>query len=233
MDRNCHKSHHYGFVLAGAQPVYLEAFPLTDTPCTAACRCGRSRRRCWTCRPRASWTGSRMVDLTNCTFDGHMYNPQPGHGGVPRHQARPYLPLGRGLVRLRPIFAYSTAGGRPWPRPPRWRPVTGTRRTARNTRHSRSKLGGSTPTTRSCWTAPVARPGPGAHPGLPTHSTHKSMSAFRQGSMILVYDRIFTGWRSLSRRPTSPTPRPRPTCRLSPPWTWPVGKWSSRGMTWS
>jgi len=27
VDRNCHKSHHYGMVLAGAQPLYVEAFP--------------------------------------------------------------------------------------------------------------------------------------------------------------------------------------------------------------
>ena len=30
VDRNCHKSHHYGMVLAGAQPLYVEAFPLTE-----------------------------------------------------------------------------------------------------------------------------------------------------------------------------------------------------------
>ena len=30
VDRNCHKSHHYGFVLAGAQPYYVEAFPITQ-----------------------------------------------------------------------------------------------------------------------------------------------------------------------------------------------------------
>ena len=29
VDRNCHKSHHYGMVLAGAQPLYVEAFPMT------------------------------------------------------------------------------------------------------------------------------------------------------------------------------------------------------------
>src|SRR5262249_26420262 len=29
-DRTCHKSHHYGMVLAGAQPYYVEAFPLTQ-----------------------------------------------------------------------------------------------------------------------------------------------------------------------------------------------------------
>ena len=29
VDRNCNKLHHYGMVLAGGQPLYLEAFPLT------------------------------------------------------------------------------------------------------------------------------------------------------------------------------------------------------------
>ena len=28
IDRNCHKSHHYGLVLSGAQPLYMDAFPL-------------------------------------------------------------------------------------------------------------------------------------------------------------------------------------------------------------
>jgi arginine decarboxylase len=30
IDRDCHKSHHYGLVLAGAQPYYIEGFPLTQ-----------------------------------------------------------------------------------------------------------------------------------------------------------------------------------------------------------
>src|SRR6185503_6973133 len=29
-DRNCHKSHHYGMVLSGSQPLYVEAFPMTE-----------------------------------------------------------------------------------------------------------------------------------------------------------------------------------------------------------
>ena len=29
IDRNCHKSHHYGMVLSGGQPLYVDAFPLT------------------------------------------------------------------------------------------------------------------------------------------------------------------------------------------------------------
>jgi arginine decarboxylase len=30
VDRNCHKSHHYGLVLSGGQPLYVEAYPLTE-----------------------------------------------------------------------------------------------------------------------------------------------------------------------------------------------------------
>ena len=30
VDRNCHKSHHYGAVLSGACPLYVEAYPLTQ-----------------------------------------------------------------------------------------------------------------------------------------------------------------------------------------------------------
>src|SRR3954471_15429748 len=30
VDRNCHKSHHYGLVICGGQPLYVEAYPLTE-----------------------------------------------------------------------------------------------------------------------------------------------------------------------------------------------------------
>src|SRR5436190_180553 len=30
LDRSCHKSHHYGLVLAGGQPLYVEAYPMTE-----------------------------------------------------------------------------------------------------------------------------------------------------------------------------------------------------------
>ena len=77
IDRNCHKSHHYGLVLAGAYPLYLDAYPLPDVRDLrrrAAAR--RSSRRCSTSRPPASCDRVRMVLLTNCTFDGVVYNPR-------------------------------------------------------------------------------------------------------------------------------------------------------------
>ncbi len=46
VDRNCHKSHHYGMVLSGYQPLYVEAFPMTEYSRPGRCRCGRSSRRC-------------------------------------------------------------------------------------------------------------------------------------------------------------------------------------------
>ncbi len=47
IDRDCHKSHHYGLVLAGAQPYYIDAYPLTQYSMYGE-RAARaeSRRRC-------------------------------------------------------------------------------------------------------------------------------------------------------------------------------------------
>ena len=46
VDRNCHKSHHYGLVLAGAQVAYLDPIRWMNSRCTARCRCATSRKRC-------------------------------------------------------------------------------------------------------------------------------------------------------------------------------------------
>ena len=58
VDRNCHKSHHYGMVLAGAQPLYVEAFPMTEYSMYGAVpladdQAGAAR----SARPRAGSTG--------------------------------------------------------------------------------------------------------------------------------------------------------------------------------
>ena len=74
VDRNCHKSHHYGLVMAGAQPFYIDAYPMTDYSMYGAVPLARSRRPSSSSRPRVCSTGSRWSTLTNCTFDGHIYN---------------------------------------------------------------------------------------------------------------------------------------------------------------
>ena len=75
VDRNCHKSHHYGFVLAGAQPYYVEAYPLTQYSMYGAVPLKTIKKALLDCKAQGTLDRVRMIDLTNCTFDGHMYNP--------------------------------------------------------------------------------------------------------------------------------------------------------------
>ena len=105
--------------------------------------------------------------MTNCTFDGHMYNPQTGDGGVPGDQAGPGLPLGRGVVRLRPLqpvpppahgHGRRRRADRALPRPRLPRGVQGVRGKGRQARPEEPEAARH---------APAAGPGQGAHPRLP------------------------------------------------------------------
>ena len=107
VDRNCHKSHHYGFVLSGAQPYYVEAFPLTEYSMYGAVPLRTIKKALLDLRAEGKLDRVKLVDLTNCTFDGHMYNTPPRDGRVPGDQAGPHLPVGRGVVRLCPVLAPS------------------------------------------------------------------------------------------------------------------------------
>ena len=74
VDRNCHKSHHYGMVLAGAQPLYVEAFPMTEYSMYGAVPLRTIKQALLNLKAEGRLHRAKMVDLTNCTFDGHIYN---------------------------------------------------------------------------------------------------------------------------------------------------------------
>src|SRR4051795_12235525 len=74
LDRNCHKSHHYGLVLAGGQPLYVEAYPMTEYSMYGAVPLRSIKTALLDLRDEGRLDRVRMVDLTNCTFDGHIYN---------------------------------------------------------------------------------------------------------------------------------------------------------------
>jgi arginine decarboxylase len=76
IDRNCHKSHHYAMVLAGAQPLYLEAYPMTAYSMYGSVPLRSIKKALLALKAEGKLDRARLVDLTNCTFDGHMYNPQ-------------------------------------------------------------------------------------------------------------------------------------------------------------
>src|SRR5262249_15875712 len=74
VDRNCHKSHHYGFVLAGAQPYYVEAYPLTEYSMYGAVPLRTIKEALLHCKAEGKLDRGKAADLTNCTLDGHMHN---------------------------------------------------------------------------------------------------------------------------------------------------------------
>ena len=74
VDRNCHKSHHYGMVLSGAQPLYVEAFPMTEYSMYGAVPLRTIKKALLDLKAEGRLDRVQMLMLTNCTFDGHVYN---------------------------------------------------------------------------------------------------------------------------------------------------------------
>jgi arginine decarboxylase len=94
VDRNCHKSHHYGAVLAGAQPLYVEAFPITEYSMYGACSSPHDQAGAV-----ESEGGGQAAPRQDAGPDElHLRWPHlqyaPVHGGMSRHQAGPDLPVG-------------------------------------------------------------------------------------------------------------------------------------------
>ncbi len=193
IDRNCHKSHHYAMVLAGAQPLYLEAYPMTAYSMYGAVPLRSIKKALLSLKAEGKLDRAKLVDLTNCTFDGHMYNPQ--------RVMEECLAIKPDLVFLWDEAWFGFARFSPFHR----------LRTAMN---AAALLAGRlrSPAYRREYDAFRARAG-GLDPSDPalldmrllpdpdkarirvygTQSTHKSMSALRQGSMILVRDEDFGG----------------------------------------
>ena len=74
VDRDCHKSHHYGMVLAGAQVSYLDSYPLNEYSMYGAVPLREIKHRLLQMKAAGKLDQVRMLLLTNCTFDGLIYN---------------------------------------------------------------------------------------------------------------------------------------------------------------
>ncbi|MGJ7509834.1 decarboxylase [Variovorax sp. GT1P44] len=196
IDRNCHKSHHYGLVLAGAQPFYLEAYPMVAYSMYGAVPLRTIKQALLTLKAEGKLDKARAVDLTNCTFDGHMYNC--------RRVMEECLAIKPDLIFLWDEAWFAFARFSPFHR----------RRTGMGAAQDlEDRL--LTPEYRveyEAWKAKLkGKVGDDLDPKDPalldmrlmpdpdrarvrvyqTNSTHKSMSALRQGSMILVRDQDF------------------------------------------
>lgn len=187
VDRNCHKSHHYGMVLGGGLPLYVDAFPLTQFSMYGAVPLRTIKEALLDLRDEGRLDRVRMLDLTNCTFDGHMYNT--------RRVMEECLAIKPDLV-----FLWDEA----WSGFARWSPYLRPR-TAMGAADAieawladpasveayeaqQAKLGSDPSRETLLKTRLVPDPRKVRLRVYQTNSTHKSMSAIRQGSMVLVRD---------------------------------------------
>ena len=192
VDRNCHKSHHYGAVLAGAQPYYVEAYPMTQYSMYGAVPTRTIKQALLTLKAEGKLDRVRLLVLTNCTFDGHIYNC--------RQVMEECLAIHPNLVFLWDEAWYGFARFSPFYRA----------RTAMGAAEALTDWRAS-PEAKAAWDKQAAELGADLDPTdarlldrrlvpnpaamkirvYETNSTHKSMSALRQGSWVMVRDEEF------------------------------------------
>ena len=192
VDRNCHKSHHYGAVLSGALPLYVEAYPLTQYSMYGAVPLRTIKKALLDLKAEGKLDRARMLVLTNCTFDGQIYN-------VERVMEE--------CLAIKPdlIFLWDEA----WFGFARWSPFYRRRTAMGAAAILESKF--QDPAYRQDYEDQFKKFGADLDPKDPallethllanpykvrlrvyqTNSTHKSMSCLRQGSMVLVKDQDY------------------------------------------
>ncbi len=189
IDRNCHKSHHYGLVLAGAYPLYLDAYPLPQFAIYGAVSLRTVKQALFDLEAAGQLHRVRMLLLTNCTFDGVVYNP---------------LQVMQEVLAIKPDICflwdeawYAFATAVPWARQrtamvsaERLEQMLASPEYAEEYRKWAASMAG---VDRSEWIERELMPDPATARVrvYATHSTHKSLSALRQASMIHVRDQDF------------------------------------------
>ena len=189
IDRNCHKSHHYGLVLAGASPLYLDAYPLAPYAIYGAVSLRTVKKALLDLEAAGQLDRVRMLLLTNCTFDGVVYNP--------RRVMEEILAIKPDICFLWDEAWYAFATAVPWSRQrtamvaaEELENMLSSSTYAREYSHWRASMDGI---DRSQWVDHRLLPDPDRARVrvYSTHSTHKSLSALRQASMIHIRDQDF------------------------------------------
>lgn len=189
IDRNCHKSHHYGLVLAGAYPRYLDAYPLAPFAIYGAVSLATIKAALLELEAAGQLDRVRMLLLTNCTFDGVVYNPQ--------RVMEEILAIKPDICFLWDEAWYAFATAVPWARQrtamvaaERLETMLASEAYAERYRDWSATMAGL---GRDQWAGRRLLPDPARARVrvYATHSTHKSLSALRQASMIHVRDQDF------------------------------------------
>jgi len=188
-DRNCHKSHHYGMVLSGSQPLYVEAFPMTEYSMYGAVPLVNVKKAMLDLKAAGRLDRLKIISLTNVTFDGQMYDT--------RRVMEECLAIKPDVVFLWDEAWFGFARFNWLYRP---RTAMGARANLRTAFKDpaylerylaqEKKLGADLDPKdkRVLETRLIPDPRKAKLRVYQTNSTHKSMSSLRQGSMVLVGD---------------------------------------------
>jgi len=183
IDRDCHKSHHYGLVLSGACPVYLDSYPIEKYSMYGAVPLSLIKEKLLRLKDASRLDKVKMLLLTNCSFDGLVYNVER---------------VMQEILAIKPdiIFLWDEA----------WFAFAGFTYTykQRTGMYAARKLTEryKTKEYRIEYEKHLKGLAKDELPKLPdpdkvrvrvyaTQSTHKTLSSFRQGSMIHIYDEDF------------------------------------------
>ncbi|WP_395728705.1 aminotransferase class I/II-fold pyridoxal phosphate-dependent enzyme [Nakamurella sp.] len=189
VDRNCHQSHHYGLMLSGAHVIYLDAYPLNEYSMYGAVPLRTIKAQLLALRRAGKLDRVKMLMLTNCTFDGMVYDVE--------RVMQECLAIKPDLVFLwdEAWFAFARFH-------PVYRPRTGM--------HSAGSLLGKLRDPQykkvyQAWsdqirgasdeelldTRLIPDPARARVRVYATQSTHKTLTSLRQGSMIHMFDQDF------------------------------------------
>ncbi len=192
MAHDCHKSHPYAVILAGANPIFLDAYPLSKYSMYGGVPISEIKKHLLSLKREDKLDRVRMLLLTNITFDGVAYDP---------------ITVMQEILAIKPdmIFLWDEA----WCAYARFAPVL-RRRTAmwaastlrerlastkyeQDYRSWKLKFSQCDPDDDATWMQPGLMPDPKSARVrvYATHSTHKTLTALRQGSMIHVHDQDF------------------------------------------
>ena len=191
IDRDCHKSHHYGMVLAGAQPLYIDAYPLTQYSMYGSLAIKPIKEALLRLKAEGKLDRAKMLVLTNCTFDGHVANVE--RTMLECLAIKPDLVFlwdeaWFGFARFSPFLRMRTAMGaaeklRKMMRDPEYR------KRYEKSKAEAGKLKPNDPKLLDMYLLPD--PDQVRIRVYETDSVHKSMSSLRQGSIIVVADQDF------------------------------------------
>jgi arginine decarboxylase len=208
VSHDCHKSHPYGVILAGASLVYLDPYPLTPYSMYGGVTIASIKAQLLALRDAGKLAKVRLLLLTNLTFDGITYDPYRVMKEVLAIKPdivfvwdEAWFAYGRFSTLLRRRTAVDAA--RRLDRELRSDAYRAQYAAAKASLRSGKKSGGANSVEMekekrgNAGTAAAQTP-----PGLPdpdlarvrvyaTQSTHKTLTALRQGSMIHVHDTEF------------------------------------------